>query len=112
LRESFGARAVDMESAAVARAAEARGIAFEAVKVISDASDFKLPSMEQFVDPKGRFSEWRFAFFVAVRPWMWGRVIRLARNSSRASRALCAALRKLNTDQIEGSRQVRPSAAI
>ena len=112
LRESFGARAVDMESAAVARAAEARGIAFDAVKAISDASDFELPSMDRFVDPEGRFSEWRFAFFVAVRPWMWGRVIRLARNSSRASRALCAALRKLNTDQIEGSRQVRPSAAI
>jgi len=98
LLESFGARAVDMEAAAIARAAEARGIAFEAIKVISDESDFDLPSMERFVDSEGRFSEGRFAGFAAVRPWIWGRVLRLARNSRCASRALCASLRTLKIE--------------
>ena len=95
LRDSFGAQAVDMEAAAVARAAEARGVAFGVVKVISDEADFEFPAMERFVDAEGRFSESRFAMFAAIRPWLWPRVIRLASNSNRATRALCAYLDKL-----------------
>jgi adenosylhomocysteine nucleosidase len=95
LRDSFGAQAVDMEAAAVARAAEARGVGFAVVKVISDEFDFDFPSLERFVDRNGRFLEVRFALFAAVRPWLWPRVARLARNSRRASRALCDSLRKL-----------------
>jgi adenosylhomocysteine nucleosidase len=89
LRDSFAAQAVDMEAAAVARAAEARGIAFAAVKAISDESDFAFPEMEQFVDSNGQFSETRFALYAVLRPWLWPRVLRLARNSSRAAHALC-----------------------
>ena len=95
LRDSFAAQAVDMEAAAVARAAEARGTAFAAIKVISDVSDFELPPTEQFVSPDGTFSELRFALFAAVRPWIWPQVFRLASNSKRASHALCAALRQM-----------------
>jgi adenosylhomocysteine nucleosidase len=95
LRDSFAAQAVDMEAAAVARAAEARGVGFAVVKVISDEFDFDFPSMERFVDRNGRFLEVRFALFAALRPWLWPRVARLARNSRRASRALCDSLRKL-----------------
>ncbi|HVN21228.1 MAG TPA: hypothetical protein VMU05_20750 [Dongiaceae bacterium] len=94
LRESYGAQAVDMEAGAVARAAEARGKEFIAVKAISDEVDFELPAIERFVDSEGRFCEARFTFYAAVRPWLWGRVIQLARNSHRASRALCAFLSK------------------
>jgi adenosylhomocysteine nucleosidase len=89
LRDSFAAQAVDMEAAAVARAAEARGIAFAAVKAISDESDFAFPEMEQFVDSNGQFSENKFALYAALRPWLWPRVLRLARNSGRAAHALC-----------------------
>ncbi|HSY93736.1 MAG TPA: hypothetical protein VK812_20420, partial [Candidatus Binatus sp.] len=89
LRDSFGATAVDMEAAALARAAEARGVRFAVVKVISDEFDFAFPSMERFVDSSGRFLEGRFAWFAALRPWLWPQVWRLARNGSRASRALC-----------------------
>jgi len=89
LRDAFAAQAVDMEAAAVARAAEARGVGFAAVKVISDDSEFRFPPLERFVDGAGRFLEARFVLFAAVRPWLWPRVIRLARNSRRASRALC-----------------------
>ena len=63
LRDSFGAQAVDMEAAAVARAAEARGAEFAVVKVISDEFDFSFPSMERFVDANGQFLAERFAWF-------------------------------------------------
>jgi adenosylhomocysteine nucleosidase len=95
LRESFAAQAVDMEASAVARAAELRGVEFGAIKVISDEFDFDLPAMDRFVDPTGRFQEVRFALFAAVRPWLWPKVLRLARNSNRATRALCEQLRTL-----------------
>lgn len=95
LRDSFGAQAVDMEAAAVARSGELRGVEFAVVKVISDEFDFKFPSMERFVDSSGQFLEGRFAMYVAVRPWLWPQVVRLARNSRRASLALCESLSKI-----------------
>jgi adenosylhomocysteine nucleosidase len=95
LRDSFGAHAVDMEAAAVARAAEARGAEFVVVKVISDEFNFSFPSMERFVDSNGQFLQGRFAWFAAVRPWLWPQVARLARNSNRASLALCDWLRTM-----------------
>jgi adenosylhomocysteine nucleosidase len=93
LRESFGAVAVDMEAAAVARSVEARGKEFTVVKAVSDEMDFEFPAMERFVDAEGRFLEGRFELYAAVRPWLWPQVMRLAWNSRRASRALCAYLR-------------------
>ena len=96
LRESFAAQAVDMEAAAVARSAEARGKEFSAVKAISDESEFEFPAVERFVDPNGRFSELRFAGYTAIRPWLWARVIQLVRNSNRAAHALCMSLRTLS----------------
>ena len=98
LRDSFSALAVDMEAAAVARAAEARRVEFAVVKVISDEFDFSFPSMERFIDPNGQFLEMRFVQFAALRPWLWPQVARLARNSSRASRALCDRLRKVTAE--------------
>ena len=106
LRKSFGAQLVDMEAGAVARAAELRGVSFGAVKSISDESDFEFPATEQFVDENGNFSELRFALFAAVRPWLWTKVVRLGRNSARASRTLCAALAEL----IENAHRCHPEA--
>jgi adenosylhomocysteine nucleosidase len=94
LREAYEAQAVDMEAAAVARAAEARGVAFVAVKAISDEVDFVFPPMERFVDSAGRFSEARFAVYTAVRPWLWWKVIRMGQKSRRAAASLCEHLRK------------------
>ena len=88
LKESFGAQIVDMEAAAVARAAEARGVDFAVVKVVSDEFDFEFPAMERFVDSEGRFSDMRFALFAGARPWLWRRVAKLATDSGRAARAL------------------------
>jgi adenosylhomocysteine nucleosidase len=90
--KAYGATAVDMEAAAVAQAAQARGVEFGALKVISDAADFRMPPLDRFVTADGRFQSVRFACHVALRPWLWGGTISLARNSAKASRALSEAL--------------------
>ena len=92
LRKAYGAMAVDMEAAAVAQGAEARGVEFGVLKAISDAADFGPPAMDRFVADDGRFHSASFACHVALRPWLWGTTIALARNSAKASRALCGAL--------------------
>jgi adenosylhomocysteine nucleosidase len=105
LHVSFGGDAVDMEAAAVACAADARGIAFRALKAISDEIDFDFPATQRFVDSEGKFSEVSFALFAAVRPWLWSRVLHLARNSKHASHSLCDALRNLSaTGELEVDR--------
>lgn len=98
LREAYAAQAVDMEAAAVARAAGARGVKFSVIKVISDECDFVFPAMERFMDANGQFSEWKFALFATMRPWLWPRVLQLMRNSGRASRVLCEQLSKISVD--------------
>jgi adenosylhomocysteine nucleosidase len=98
LAEAYWAHAVDMESAAVARAAQAHDITFVGVKAISDEADFEMPPLERFIASDGHFRTGAFATYVAVRPWLWLRVIRLARNSSTAAAALCGWLEQYNQD--------------
>ncbi len=90
--KAYAAVAVDMEAAAVAQGALARGVEFGAIKVISDASDFNMPALHRFVAADGTFRSVSFASYVALRPWLWQTALALARNSSKASRALCQAL--------------------
>jgi len=92
LSRAYGASAVDMEAAAVAQGAEARGVEFGALKAISDAADFSLPALDSFVADDGTFRSAKFACHVVLRPWLWWTTIALARNSSKASRSLCGAL--------------------
>jgi len=89
LVEKFHALAVDMEAAAVAEVAQQNAIAFRCVKAISDEADFVMPPLIQFVDETGSFQNGRFMAWAALRPRQWPKVISLARNSSRASLALC-----------------------
>jgi adenosylhomocysteine nucleosidase len=92
LASSYGAIAVDMEGASVAMGAQAHGLEFAALKAISDELDFAMPPVNEFVSAEGKFRHARFAVHVAVRPWLWGRTIALARNSARAARALRGAI--------------------
>jgi nucleoside phosphorylase len=92
LSQAYGASAVDMEAAAVAQGAQARGVEFAALKAISDSADFNLPALDRFVASDGSFHTVRFAYHIALRPWLWRTTIALARNSSKASQALCGAL--------------------
>ncbi len=116
LAQAYGAHAVDMEASAVAAAARAHGIRFDTAKVISDAYDFEMPAMASFLDPQGRFRTASFARFVALRPWLWPRVARLAINSRKAARALGDHLERLRqelrqtSDQEAGKLATRPEA--
>lgn len=96
LAKAYGAQAVDMESSAVARGAQAHGIRFMAYKAISDANDFRMPPVERFVGTDGQFHSVRFALHGMWRPWLWSRVLRLARNSAVASKRLCQELEVLS----------------
>lgn len=92
LGKAFGAQAVDMEAAAVARCAEAHGVKFLACKVISDASDSRMLPIMRFVGSDGRFYPLRLLAHVVLRPWLWGRLFRLAQDSAMAAAKLCEAL--------------------
>jgi adenosylhomocysteine nucleosidase len=92
LGKSYGAQAVDMEAAAVAKGAEARGLRFAAVKAISDEVGFAMPPMDRFIAADGSFRAGSFALYAAGRPFLWPDVLRLAQNSVKAARALGAML--------------------
>ena len=93
LHAAYDAAAVDMEAATVARLARAHGLGFRTIKAISDTSDFEIAWLAKFATTEGQFREGAFAMHAAMRPWMWGRVRRLAKNSGKALRALHEALR-------------------
>ncbi len=94
LATAYAAQAVDMEAAAVARGAEARGVRFTAVKAISDEHGFVMLPLEPFISAEGSWRGGRFAVWAALRPWLWPKLIQMARNSSRASQALCGWLKE------------------
>lgn len=105
LAKSYGAHAVDMEAAAVVRAAEKYNLRFVAVKAISDELEFEIPGLARFVQ-NGQFRTGAFVAYIIVRPWLWLAVFRLARNTKLASENLCAWLREsalTNTIVAEGS---------
>ena len=101
LAKAYWAHAVDMEAAAVARGAQAHDLTFVGLKAISDEADFEMPSMDRFIARNGKFRTAAFTAFVAIRPWLWGRVIRLAGNSAKAANALCEWLDQYNHDAEE-----------
>lgn len=96
LAKAYGAQAVDMEAAGVARSASIHGIRFIAVKAISDDLHAVLPPMQRFVRPDGRFGIIGFVLFCLLRPWWWPSVFRLAKNSSRGTQSLCRWLNQYN----------------
>ena len=98
LAEAYQAQAVDMEAASVAAAARSHGIPFGVTKVISDAVDFEMPAMANFINSDGQFETTRFAMFVALRPWLWQSVARLATHSREAAQALNSRLQRLAAD--------------
>jgi adenosylhomocysteine nucleosidase len=94
LAKAYGAQAVDMEAASVAKGAQSHGLPFAIVKVISDEASFRMPDMDRFTRKDGKFLTAKFALHAGLRPWMWGTAIRLGRNSAKAARALCEHLER------------------
>ena len=110
LSDAYAAQAVDMEAAAVARVADIHGIAFAVVKAISDESDFEMSGMEPFVGRDGQFRSGAFACYAALRPWLWARLIHLARNSAKASSALCRELEPYVRDATPVAQELRTTS--
>ncbi|MGA7401026.1 MAG: hypothetical protein WCC99_02710 [Candidatus Sulfotelmatobacter sp.] len=110
LAQAYGARAVDMEAAAVAAATQAHGIGFGVTKVISDELDFEMPEMARFITMDGQFKSASFIRYAAVRPWLWKRVGILARNSNHAARVLAQQLDGLSIDPSKSEASTRPAA--
>lgn len=106
LAQAYAADVVDMEAAAVANAARAHGIAFGAIKAVSDDVNFEMPGMDRFIDSRGQFRAGLFAFYTGMRPWLWPRVARLAGNSGKASQALAERLQLLRSDAQHKTRKL------
>jgi adenosylhomocysteine nucleosidase len=108
LAAAYGAQAVDMEAAGVARGAETHGIRFLAIKVISDELDFSMPPVDRFVDSAGQFKTGGFAAYTGLRPWLWKSVFQLGRNSAVASRVLRKTLEQESILAIAASNRSNP----
>jgi adenosylhomocysteine nucleosidase len=93
LAKSYGAHVVDMEGASVARAAQIHNLPFLAVKAISDEVNFEVGELNRFIR-NGQFNTKSLIFYLLPRPWLWLKMIRLARNTQLASHNLCAWLRE------------------
>jgi adenosylhomocysteine nucleosidase len=105
LARAYWAHAVDMEAAAVARGAQAHDITFVGLKAISDEANFEMPPIDRFIAGDGTFRTVAFTAFVALRPWLWPRVIQLALNSAKAADALCSWLEQYNRDEETGTEE-------
>ena len=92
LAETYSASMVDMEAATVARLARAHGVAFRAIKGISDAHDFELASLSRFEGRHGQFRTSAFALHTALRPHHWRPAAKMGRDSNRALSALAMKL--------------------
>jgi adenosylhomocysteine nucleosidase len=103
LAQRFSAQAVDMEAAAVAKAAQAEGVAFRALKAISDELDFPVPPTEGFLSASGEFKTLRFGLYLAMRPWLWARALAFGRNCSLAAESLAKALADFVREATQGS---------
>jgi adenosylhomocysteine nucleosidase len=108
LAERFSAQAVDMEAAAVAKAAQAAGVRFRALKAISDELDHFVPPTEGFLSASGEFKTLRFAIHVALRPWLWASALKFGRNCTLAAEALAKTLAGLVREAEQGSAPVSP----
>jgi adenosylhomocysteine nucleosidase len=94
LAGKFQSVLVDMEAAAVARIAAARGVPFYCFKGISDGYTDQLPDFSRFIDHKGELRMAAFLAHAAVHPKYWPSLRRLAENSGAAALGLADLIRE------------------
>ena len=96
LHARTGAVAVDLESAAVARAAARHGLPFAALRAVCDPAGRGLPRAAlAALDAKGRIGALRVLAAVLARPGEIPTLIALAADAARARRALVTRVRAI-----------------
>ncbi len=89
LHLTSGAAAADMESAALARACAEEGLAFAALRVISDGASHRLPAwLSGAIDGRGRLRPPALVTGLCANPRDWPAFAALARAGMRAERSL------------------------
>jgi nucleoside phosphorylase len=102
---------VEMEGAALAAEARARGIPFIGVRVVLDVQAQALPALVVVDEASGEIRAGRAAAAVAVRPWLWPAVARLARQTRVAERALRAVVVALAREGVASAPVAAPAVA-
>jgi adenosylhomocysteine nucleosidase len=90
------AAAVDLESGAVAHVAARRGVPFAVLRAVCDPAERDLPpAVLAALDQAGAVAVWRMLAQVAAKPGQVPALLRLARDSAAARRALLARVRRV-----------------
>jgi adenosylhomocysteine nucleosidase len=92
--ETYGASLVDMEAAAVAQAARARGIPFYCWKAVTDIASEDLPDFNYFLDQEKQLRTRQVAAYALTHPRYVAPLLRMGRNSKSGADALAQALRR------------------
>ena len=99
LFETHRAAAVDMETFHVARACAEQGIAYTAVRAISDTADMALPAQAiEWVKPDGTPDMAKAMSFVATRPWLMPSMMKLQSHAKMAASRLADRLEQMIGD--------------
>lgn len=84
-----GSGVVDLESAAIARAATARRLPYLVIRAVSDTADESLPlDFERFRDRQGKIAQARVAFRALCQPTLWPSLMRLRTRVNRCAEKL------------------------
>ncbi|MDY0384269.1 nucleoside phosphorylase [Trichlorobacter sp.] len=96
LPEDMAHPVLEMESAAVALAANGTGIPFIGLRTVSDDASEELKfSLEEICDANGQVAIGRVVWLLARRPLLLAQFLRLAAGSAKAGQALGKALEKI-----------------
>ena len=93
--ERGDALVVEMENAGIAAEALARGIPFVALRVVLDMEDQAIPFVDSIGPASGELRTAQTMTSVALRPWLWPAVARLAWQSRVADRELRKVMHEL-----------------
>ena len=91
-RARLDGTAVDLESAALARAARDAGVPFLALRAVTDTTRHRLPDFERMTAGTDALRPWHAVTYFVLRPLELPRLVRLGPASRRAGRALAGGL--------------------
>jgi adenosylhomocysteine nucleosidase len=92
--ETYGASLVDMEAAAVAQLARARGIPFYCWKAVTDIATEDLPDFNYFLDQEKQLRTRQVAAYALTRPRYVAPLLRMGKNSRSGADALGQTIRR------------------